>query len=211
MFPLMPAAVSGAQQVNTINIPSISWDSIFTSISIFFLTFQNSPYYFYWLDFVVFWKFFATFASLVFLLGIVFVAIKIRRFHADEARKLHEEEIKLGIGSVESQQASVQNTKWQRVLEHSQSENPNDWRLAILEADVLLDEMLDSMALNAPTIGEKLQMLDRATFPNIQKAWDAHLVRNKIAHEGADFQLSQRETRRVISLYEEVLKSGLYM
>jgi hypothetical protein len=39
-------------------------------------------------------------------------------------------------------------------------------------------------------------------FARIQDAWDAHLIRNQIAHVGSDFPLSQIEGRRVIKMFQ---------
>jgi hypothetical protein len=37
----------------------------------------------------------------------------------------------------------------------------------------------------------------------IQSAWDAHILRNKIAHEGSDFPVTQIEARKAIRLYQD--------
>ena len=60
-------------------------------------------------------------------------------------------------------------------------------------------------------MGERLKNLDAADFRNIDKAWEAHKIRNAIAHEGADFVLSQREAKRIIGLYEQVFRDSNYI
>lgn len=103
------------------------------------------------------------------------------------------------------------NPKWERVMTHVESLNQSDWRLAILEADIMLDEMLGVMGLFGETISDKLKSIERSDFTTIDLAWEGHKVRNRIAHDGADFVLTQRETRRVISLYEAVFKEFSYI
>ena len=49
-------------------------------------------------------------------------------------------------------------------------------------------------------------MLKSASFKTVQLAWDAHGVRNRIAHEGSDFQLTEREAKRAFVLYESVFR-----
>ncbi len=98
------------------------------------------------------------------------------------------------------------NPKWQKVIEHINSSNPSDWKLAILEADIILDEMLDKMGYHGETIGEKLKMVEPSDFTTLNSAWEAHKVRNAIAHEGSDFLINKREADRVIRLFEEVFK-----
>ncbi len=96
--------------------------------------------------------------------------------------------------------------KWQVVMDHIDSVNPSEWRLAILEADNMLDEMIRRMGYSGENLGERLKAVAPSDFSNIQSAWEAHKVRNKIAHEGSEFFLSQREARRIVGLYEEVFR-----
>ncbi|PIR85573.1 hypothetical protein COU14_03570 [Candidatus Kaiserbacteria bacterium CG10_big_fil_rev_8_21_14_0_10_44_10] len=98
----------------------------------------------------------------------------------------------------------VKNLRWQDVLVHSDSERPNDWKLAIIEADIILDELLNTLGYAGTTIGEKLKSASPASFTTINQAWRAHNVRNKIAHEGADFNLSQKEARQTVAEYKMV-------
>ncbi len=101
--------------------------------------------------------------------------------------------------------------KWNTVISHILSENPNDWRHAIIEADIMLDEMLTASGYSGLTLGEKLKSADSSTFKTINQAWEAHKIRNAIAHEGADFTLSTREAKRVVRLFEEVFREHNYI
>lgn len=94
--------------------------------------------------------------------------------------------------------------KWKKVLAHINSSNPSDWRLAILEADIMLGEMLEKMGFQGDTIGDQLKSIDKSDFISLPQAWEAHRIRNQIAHEGTDFQLNEREAKRVIDLYKSV-------
>lgn len=96
--------------------------------------------------------------------------------------------------------------KWQKILAHSESMNPSDWRFAIIEADIILDELLDQLHLPGDTMGDKLKAVEPSDFLTLDSAWEAHKARNQIAHQGSDFLLNQREVRRIISLYGLVFK-----
>ena len=98
------------------------------------------------------------------------------------------------------------NKKWQQVLAHLNSENPNDWKFAIIEADIMLDELLDRVGYKGSTIGDKLKSVEASDFLTLQNAWDAHKVRNQIAHEGSSFLITEREAKRVIGLFESVFR-----
>lgn len=98
------------------------------------------------------------------------------------------------------------NRKWERIMTHLNSINPNDWKFAILEADIMLSDLLDTLQYHGATMAEKLKAVERSDFSTLESAWEAHKTRNTIAHEGSDFVLTEREARRVIGLYESVFR-----
>ncbi|MBI2087074.1 MAG: hypothetical protein HYT69_02795 [Candidatus Zambryskibacteria bacterium] len=102
--------------------------------------------------------------------------------------------------------AEKENERWVRILEHANSNNPADWRLAIIEADVMLEELLRISSYHGDSIGEMLKAVDKSDMLTLDNAWEAHKIRNQIAHAGGEFQLDERETKRVIALFESVFR-----
>jgi hypothetical protein len=96
--------------------------------------------------------------------------------------------------------------RWNRVMEQIESDDEQQWRLAILESDIMLNELLDVQGLKGETMADKLKQANRTNFRTIDLAWEAHLVRNKIAHESQHTPLESREARRTINLYEQVFR-----
>ncbi len=103
------------------------------------------------------------------------------------------------------------NERWLKVEKHIASQNPTDWRLAILEADIILDEMLQKMGYKGAGIGEMLKTVEKSDFLTLDAAWEAHKVRNSIAHQGSDFVMSHPEAKRVISLYKQVFEEFFFI
>ena len=103
-------------------------------------------------------------------------------------------------------QVYKKNDRWQAVLDHVHSENPSDWRLAIIEADNILDEMVTRIGYKGDNLGEKLKSVEPSDFNTLQEAWEAHKVRNKIAHEGLTFKMDHREAKRVVAQFEKVFR-----
>lgn len=101
--------------------------------------------------------------------------------------------------------------RWDKVVKEIESENPNDWRQAILEADIILGELLVKMGYRGESIGEQLKRAVKSDFNTLDEAWEAHLVRNRVAHDGSDLNLSHHEARRVISLYRKVFEEFFYI
>lgn len=94
------------------------------------------------------------------------------------------------------------NPRWHYIQTLIESPNESDWRVAIIEADSLMEEVLRQKGLSGETVSELLEGAKDSGYRSIQNAWDAHLVRNQIAHVGSDFPLSQIEGRRVIQMFQ---------
>jgi len=101
--------------------------------------------------------------------------------------------------------------KWQSVMSHADSPNASDWRQAIIEADIILGDILTKASYPGAGIGEQLKAANKADFNTLDQAWEAHKIRNQVAHEGSDFALDQHETKRVINLYRQVLEEFFYI
>ncbi len=99
----------------------------------------------------------------------------------------------------------------QDVNDHVTSDNPNDWKLAIIEADIMLDEALKELGYAGASLGERLRGLTPRQLPSINDAWEAHKVRNEIAHGGMDFVLTRKLAEDTIKQYRRVFNDlGLY-
>ena len=143
----------------------------------------------------------------IFIVGIIYAYIRYGEFSELEHHKLHEEELRWQerFGH-KGHASSIEQQRWQNVQAHLSSVNPNDWKLAIIEADVLLERMLDKAGYAGVTIAEKLKSASVRSFQSIDDAWQAHRVRNQIAHGGTDFILTQKIAKETLIQYERVFK-----
>lgn len=137
--------------------------------------------------------------SMVFVVFTVIIFVKYQKLLQEEHRRT--EPLKWSPFTQEEQK----DDRWGRVTTNVNSNNPNDWRLAVLEADVMLDDALKKMDLPGDTMGDKMKALTRDRLNSIDAAWEAHKVRNNVAHAGGDYILTQREAKRVVELYRQVL------
>jgi len=101
--------------------------------------------------------------------------------------------------------------KWPVVEAHMATGKESEYRLAILEADNMLLDLLDSRGYVGKDIGEKLKTLKIENFKNLDEAWEAHKVRNKIAHWGSDFVLSEREAKSTIAMYKKIFEDSKFI
>jgi hypothetical protein len=100
----------------------------------------------------------------------------------------------------------LETSRWNHIRNLIDSTNEMDWRAAIIEADIILDEILTRLGYFGTSVGEKLKQVNPARFATLNNAWEAHRVRNQIAHEGSAFQLTDRLAYRTIANYEAVFR-----
>ncbi len=141
--------------------------------------------------------------SLLFFIGFIYAKIRFDQLSEIEQGQLREAEAMWAhvYGGVQKG-----NNRWDDVSAHVRSENPNDWRLAIIEADIMLEETLDKAGYVGTTIGDKLKTANRESFSTLDDAWEAHKIRNKIAHTGTDFVLTKKLAQETITRYERVFR-----
>jgi hypothetical protein len=147
----------------------------------------------------------STLVSLVVATGVVYCIIRI-----NQLMKLDKEQLLEYVTKRDKPKGTVEN-KWDDIEILVASESPNDWRQAIIEADIMLDALLTKAGYIGDSVGDKLKQVEKGEFVKINEAWEAHKVRNHIAHRGSDYILTKREARRVIELYRSVFSDFYFV
>jgi hypothetical protein len=153
------------------------------------------------------WTTIGTISALISILALVIIIFSLVRMY--EIQVFDKEEVEHEINHAlakDKERDRLLNPQWKYVLTLIESPNESDWRIAIIEADTMMEEALKERGLVGNNMSELLEEAKTNGYPSIQNAWDAHLVRNKIAHEGQNFIISQVEGRRVIKLYQNVFE-----
>ncbi len=163
-------------------------------------------------------KLFLYLLLLFFLTVLAYCAVRMLEIRKKEHEHLHheiheyahkqkEKEAKAlkGIESVSS------NPRWVNVLKNLSSENDGNWKVAVIDADEMLNDLMTDLGFKGEGLGEKLKVADRDKFHSLSAAWEVHTVRNRIAHEGSAFTLTSREAKRVIALYEQIFREFGYI
>lgn len=144
--------------------------------------------------------FLVAFVSL--LLGIVVVYCSMRIL---QVRRIERAALRAYASPIAAMDTPKMHLRWNRIMEQAMSDDAQHWRLAILECDLLLNELLDLLGYKGETMSDKMKQVDIAAFNTIDFAWEAHQVRNAIAHDPS-YTLDAREVRRVVKMYERVFK-----
>lgn len=94
--------------------------------------------------------------------------------------------------------------QWQDILRHLESTREGEWKFAVIEADTITDSILKNY-FPGDTMGERLMNIDKTNLVSIDGLWEAHKVRNRLAHD-PNYFLRHAEAIRAIRLYEATLK-----
>ncbi len=78
-------------------------------------------------------------------------------------------------------------------------------KLAVMEADTILDAGLKSIRMPGETLGERLKVACYK-YPKLKDVWWAHKLRNSLAHDAA-FQTTAREAKKAIDEFERALQT----
>lgn len=77
-------------------------------------------------------------------------------------------------------------------------------KLAVIEADNLLDAALKSLVMPGDTLGERLKVACYK-YPKLKNVWWAHKLRNNLVHDHS-FRLHSSEAKRALGEFEKALK-----
>jgi hypothetical protein len=138
--------------------------------------------------------------SIFFIAVAIFSIVRMREIQLHEKEELNHE---IHEALARDQEAvRNENPRWHYILTLIESSNESDWRVAIIEADTMLVELLQEKGFAGETAAELLEAAKASGYQSMQNAWDAHAIRNQIAHAGSDYSLSQVEGRRVIKMFQ---------
>jgi hypothetical protein len=138
--------------------------------------------------------------SLAFLVLFVYSTMRMHQVKDEDAQRFST------VTDLHHAEEVTEHHRWAHVQELIESTNENDWRQAIIEADIILDDLLSRLGYHGDTVGEKLRAVDPSTFHTLKEAGEAHGVRNRIAHDGAAFPLTDHLAYRTILHYENVFR-----
>ena len=94
------------------------------------------------------------------------------------------------------------NRKWRRIQKRFKMGVESESKLAIIEADALLDEILKEMGYAGQTLGERLDTLTLDVLANLEEVRKAHQIRSDIVHD-LSYHLDRETAKKVLNIYEK--------
>ncbi len=93
---------------------------------------------------------------------------------------------------------------WLKIKSRIESGLNSEYKLAIIEADNMTNEILKQMGRghDGASLGEKLEKMTVAALSNLEELKEAHQIRNNIIHD-PNYNLSLEETKKVLDIFEK--------
>lgn len=135
--------------------------------------------------------------SLLFFVFIVILIMKLKT--AQNQPSLSQKTPKIAIDKEELVK------KWSIIAGKSKSLKAGDWKLAIIEADKFLDDLLKRLGYEGESMGDRLKKLDSKKIANLDQIWQAHKIRNDIVHHPG-YEPSKSEIDFALETYERALQ-----
>ncbi|MBI4158598.1 MAG: hypothetical protein HY505_03220 [Candidatus Yanofskybacteria bacterium] len=105
----------------------------------------------------------------------------------------------------EASKESPLGSRWEEIQKHLNSTKEAEWKFAVIEADSLVDHILKSSGYPGDTMGDRLKNINKTQIITLDDLWEAHKIRNRLAHD-MNYFLRYGEAKRAVQLYEKTLK-----
>lgn len=146
------------------------------------------------------------FASIYITLSLIFFGILFYSLYKLWLIRKKEEEEFLSSFVVATDPRLESVEEWQDIMNHIDSDNESQWKLALIDADKILENLLREHGYDGDGVGGRLKSAEmQGGVRSLQDAWEAHKIRNKIAHESG-FVLTKRDARKAVELYKRVFE-----
>ncbi len=95
---------------------------------------------------------------------------------------------------------------WNKIIKRLETDREAEYKLAVIEADGLLDAVLKKMGYKGDSSAQRLEQIDLSVLPNLEEVWKAHKTRDNIVHD-PDYRLTLDQAKRVLEVYEKTLRN----
>jgi hypothetical protein len=85
-----------------------------------------------------------------------------------------------------------------------ESENESEYKVAIIEADTIIDDLITRMGYKGSNMSERLANIPEGQLAELGEMKEAHEIRNRIIHE-ENFKVDRDFAKGVLKKYEHLL------
>jgi hypothetical protein len=95
--------------------------------------------------------------------------------------------------------------RWEAILRKTAGNSADSLRIAVIEADSMVDDYLKQMGYEGEHMADRLSNLNREEVKTLDKIWAAHRTRNDLVHTPG-FYLDPADAKEMLTDYESFLK-----
>lgn len=92
--------------------------------------------------------------------------------------------------------------RWEAIRDRLESDQPFQYKVAVLEADALANEVLDGIGYKGATMAEQLSLVKGGQLETKELLLEAHEVRNQIVHD-VEYVLSREDAKKYLDDYQK--------
>lgn len=93
--------------------------------------------------------------------------------------------------------------RWQGIVDRLRSDNPSQYKVAVLEADQFADSVLKESGYDGTNMGERLSGIKSGQLVSYEDLKSAHEVRNRIVNE-PNFVVTHDEAQALLEKYKKL-------
>ena len=94
--------------------------------------------------------------------------------------------------------------QWAKVQARLETGLESEYKLAVIEADSMFDDVVQRMGYRGESLGERLDKVSKDIMPSVEEVKLAHQTRNNIVHD-PDYKLELEEAKNALAAYEKAL------
>lgn len=95
--------------------------------------------------------------------------------------------------------------RWDKLEERIQSDNPNNWKAAILESAQMLDEVLKIIQYPGENLGERLSGMLPSQLDNLEQVKEANKIKNRIIQDDS-YEITKEEAQKIVEIFGNSLR-----
>ena len=96
--------------------------------------------------------------------------------------------------------------KWQTIVQRLETAKDDEYKLAIIEADGILNSALNKLGAKGQSIEDKVAQLPQGTIPNVSEILTATQIRNGVIHD-PDYRITKESAQMALKAYETAFGS----
>ena len=152
-----------------------------------------------WRLMILMLKIISSIISILLLLAVVFLIIQLR--------KNIKKSLEMAAASVLAPELPKKTMakNWQSVLEKLESKDESNYKMAVIEADKIFDDILKRIGYQGEDMAERLKQITSAQLANIDEIWQVHKLRNRLVHE-LGFRIKHSQAKQAVEIYQRALE-----